>query len=176
MFEISIGHHQTPIGWVTLTANHVGLTKLEFGQIGEAFRSSPFLSRAMEELDEYFAGERRQFTVPVNPAGTPFQKLVWASLRKIPYGAIPAYSDIASEIGRPSAARAVGMANNKNPIPIIIPCHRVIGRDGSLVGYAGGLGIKRQLLDLELRQDCLPEFPMGLDRPGMGSIHRSLFN
>ncbi len=150
MFEVAIAHHHSSIGWLTLTANHAGITKIEFGKIGKEFRSSPFLHQAIKELDQYFAGDRRQFTVPVSLTGTPFQKIVWNALRKIPFGATPSYSDIGDSIGRPSVARAVGMANNKNPVPIIVPCHRVVGRDGSLVGYAGGLNIKRQLLDIEL--------------------------
>jgi methylated-DNA-[protein]-cysteine S-methyltransferase len=150
MFEVAIAHHHTAIGWLTLTANHLGITKIEFGQVGQEFRSSPFLTQAINELDQYFSGNRRQFTVPLSLTGTPFQKIVWNALRKIPFGATPGYSDIGASIGRPSVARAVGMANNKNPVPIIIPCHRVIGRNGSLVGYAGGLNIKRQLLDIEL--------------------------
>lgn len=150
MFERSIIHHLTPIGWLTLRANHLGLTGVDFGKIGIPFDSSRILDQACEELDQYFRGERREFTIPLSLTGTPFQKMVWHALRKIPFGAIPSYSDIADEIGRPSAVRAVGMANNKNPIPIFIPCHRVIGRDGSLTGYAGGLEIKRKLLDLEL--------------------------
>ena len=153
MFEIATRHHLTPIGWITLTAKYDGLTKVEFGKIGSEYGSSKILSQAVMELDEYFMGSRREFTVPLCPSGTKFQMTVWNSLRKIPYGAIPSYSDIADDIGRPSATRAVGMANNKNPLPIFIPCHRVIGGDGSLTGYAGGTDIKRKLLDLELYPD-----------------------
>lgn len=102
-------------------------------------------------LDRYFAGELRDWDLPVAPAGTAFQRAVWAVLQRIPYGTTWSYGRLAAELGRPGAARAVGAANRANPIPIVIPCHRVIGADGSLTGYAGrdGLAIKRYLLDLE---------------------------
>lgn len=149
MFEIFVAHHETPIGILTISANHEGVTKIDFGKHGRQTKSNHILNQACRELDEYFAGTRREFEVPLSMSGTPFQKMVWNALSKIPYGAIPSYSDIAELIGRPKAARAVGMANNKNPVPIIVPCHRVIGRDGSLIGYAGGLDIKRKLLSVE---------------------------
>ena len=101
------------------------------------------------ELAAYFAGARRVFTVPLDPAGTPFQRRVWEALRSIPYGKTASYGAIAAQIGNPRAARAVGMANHCNPIPILIPCHRVVGAGGELTGYAGGLEIKRRLLELE---------------------------
>jgi methylated-DNA-[protein]-cysteine S-methyltransferase len=110
---------------------------------------SPLLSRAAVELEEYFSGRRRNFDLPLNPRGTDFQRKVWTALRAIPYGETRSYAQIAMAAGNPKACRAVGMANNKNPIGIIIPCHRVIGSNGSLVGYAGGLERKRFLLDLE---------------------------
>lgn len=101
------------------------------------------------QLDEYFAGTRRSFDFPCRAQGTPFQRKVWAALRDIPYGETRTYGDIARAIGQPKAARAVGMANNRNPIYIATPCHRVIGADGSLVGYGGGLAMKAALLELE---------------------------
>ena len=107
------------------------------------------LVEAARELDAYFQGRRRTFAVPLAPAGTPFQQRVWAELREIPFGATASYGEIAARIGNPRACRAVGMANHRNPIAILIPCHRVVGRSGSLVGYAGGLDIKRALLELE---------------------------
>ena len=103
----------------------------------------------MEELREYFAGTRRAFTLPLAPAGTPFQQEVWAALREIPYGETRTYGQIAARIGRPKACRAVGMANNRNPIGIVVPCHRVVGASGALVGYAAGLAVKESLLRLE---------------------------
>lgn len=104
-----------------------------------------------QQLDEYFKGTRKTFDFPYKLHGTPFQKTVWAALREIPYGETRSYKDIAEAIGCPRAFRAVGMANHANPIFIAIPCHRVIGADGSLVGYGGGLGMKKLLLELERR-------------------------
>jgi methylated-DNA-[protein]-cysteine S-methyltransferase len=101
------------------------------------------------QLDEYFAGERREFELDLRAKGNAFQKAVWQELRQIPYGMTASYGEVASEIGKPGAARAVGIANAQNPIAIITPCHRVIGADGSLTGYGGGLEAKRWLLDHE---------------------------
>ena len=101
------------------------------------------------QLEEYFGGRRRSFDLDLDPRGTDFQMGVWAALRDIPYGSTATYGDIAAAIGRPTAVRAVGGANNANPIPILIPCHRVIGSDGSLTGFGGGLDVKAKLLDLE---------------------------
>lgn len=114
-----------------------------------ALPATPLLRQAAAELREYFAGERKTFTVPLAPKGTPFQQRVWAALQTIPYGETRSYGEIAAQIGNPKACRAVGMANNRNPLPIFIPCHRVVGSDGKLVGYAGGLDIKTYLLELE---------------------------
>lgn len=107
------------------------------------------LKEAGRQLQEYFSGVRTKFELPLNPKGTDFMKDVWSALEKIPYGETKTYGEIAKIIGRDKAYRAVGLANNKNPIPIFIPCHRVIGANGKLVGYAGGLDIKKQLLELE---------------------------
>ena len=112
---------------------------------------TPLIKRAATQLREYFEGLRVNFDLPLEPVGTEFQRAVWQALLTIPAGETRSYGDIASQIKRPKAYRAVGMANNRNPIAIIIPCHRVIGRDGSLTGYAGGLDIKQYLLDLETR-------------------------
>lgn len=109
----------------------------------------PELTQAVKELNEYFAGKRTAFTFPMEPAGTPFQKSVWDALLKIPYGKTATYGQIAMAVGNPKGARAVGMACNKNPIWIVVPCHRVIGANGSLTGYALGTGMKQQLLTLE---------------------------
>ena len=100
-------------------------------------------------MREYFEGEREIFTIPLAPKGTPFQQRVWAALREIPYGATRSYKELAIAVGNEKACRAVGMANNRNPLPIFIPCHRVVGSDGKLVGYAGGLDVKKHLLELE---------------------------
>lgn len=107
--------------------------------------------KAYKQFQEYFSGIRKSFDLPIQMNGTIFQKKVWNELLKIPYGQTRSYKQIAQNIGNPKAVRAVGMANNKNPLPIIIPCHRVIGSSGKLVGYAGGLNIKKKLLDLENR-------------------------
>lgn len=107
------------------------------------------LAQAAREIGEYFEGERRVFTVPTAAAGTPFQQAVWNALKKIPYGETRSYGEIARQIGHPRASRAVGQANNRNPLPIVVPCHRVIGASGALTGYAGGLDIKVRLLELE---------------------------
>ncbi|MCM1251055.1 MAG: methylated-DNA--[protein]-cysteine S-methyltransferase, partial [Alistipes sp.] len=110
---------------------------------------TPLLRRAVQELQEYFDGVRRSFDLPLAPAGTPFQQQVWSALLEIPYGETRTYGEIAARIGRPKACRAVGMANNRNPIAIFVPCHRVVGASGALVGYAAGLSVKEFLLRLE---------------------------
>ena len=112
-------------------------------------RETPLLAEAMRQLAEYFAGERREFELPLAPEGTPFMRRVWAELVKVPYGATATYGEIAERIGNPGGSRAVGVANNRNPIAIIIPCHRIIGSSGKLVGYAGGVELKERLLALE---------------------------
>jgi methylated-DNA-[protein]-cysteine S-methyltransferase len=111
---------------------------------------APFAA-AHAQLDEYFAGDRTEFDLPLHPSGTPFQLKVWDALRTIPYGEVRSYGEIAEQIGKPGAARAVGLANGRNPISIIVPCHRVIGASGALTGYGGGLERKQALLDLESR-------------------------
>jgi methylated-DNA-[protein]-cysteine S-methyltransferase len=111
----------------------------------------PILAEAERQLFEYFAGERTQFELPLEPRGTEFQKKVWRSLRKIPFGTTKSYMDIARAIGSPRACRAVGAANGKNPLPIVVPCHRVVGANGALTGFGGGLEIKAKLLALEAR-------------------------
>lgn len=112
-------------------------------------RETPLLAEAMRQLAEYFAGERREFELPLAPEGTPFMRRVWAELVKVPYGATATYGEIAERIGNPGGSRAVGLANNRNPIAIIIPCHRIIGSSGKLVGHAGGVELKERLLALE---------------------------
>lgn len=107
------------------------------------------LTQAERQLSEYFAGQRTTFDLPLDPRGTPFQRAVWAELLKIPFGQTTSYATIAASLGKPKAVRAVGAANGKNPLSIVTPCHRVIGRDGSLTGFAGGLAVKAWLLELE---------------------------
>jgi methylated-DNA-[protein]-cysteine S-methyltransferase len=110
--------------------------------------AAPFAA-AIAQLEEYFAGRRRRFDLPLAPRGTEFQRRVWRALTEIPYGQTLSYGELARRIGKPSASRAVGLANGANPLPIIVPCHRVIGSDGTLTGFGGGLPIKRKLLALE---------------------------
>ena len=121
----------------------------------ETTSDDPLIAEAFRELEEYFSGTRREFDLPLNPQGTPFQQSVWAALRRIPYGGTASYKEIAEAVGCPGGSRAVGMANNRNPIAILIPCHRVIGANGKLVGYAGGLDLKRKLLELEAGTESL---------------------
>lgn len=145
--------YPSPIGPLRLVGDENGLTHLLFPEqptpLGMIEEETPLLRQAVQELDEYFAGRRREFTVPLRPGGTPFQQEVWAALLTVPYGRTVSYRDIAAQIGRPSAARAVGGANGSNPLPILIPCHRVIAAGGSLGGYSLGLEVKRRLLELE---------------------------
>jgi len=149
-------YYDSPIGRLTLISNGVALTGLYLANSSirpQAFaqhRQAPF-SKVTAALDGYFAGSLHTFNVPLAPEGTPFQQSVWQALTRIPYAATASYGDIAKEVGRPHAARAVGSANHVNPIAIIIPCHRVIGANGKLVGYGGGLPTKEFLLGLEQR-------------------------
>lgn len=140
----------SPIGLLTLTASEDALVSLAFGGGGGSGGApTPLLRRAVRELEEYFAGGRRTFTIPLSPAGTVFQKKVWSALLEIPYGKTATYGEIAAKLGKPGGAVAVGQANSRNPILILIPCHRVIGANGTLVGYAGGLRVKEALLEIE---------------------------
>jgi methylated-DNA-[protein]-cysteine S-methyltransferase len=140
----------SPIGKLWLAEENGALTDLSFRSVLNAEeRETPLLKRAAGQLVEYFNGKRRCFDLPLDPRGTAFQKSVWSALQDIPYGETRSYKDIAIAVDNPKACRAVGMTNNKNPISIIIPCHRVVGADGTLTGYGGGLDIKQVLLELE---------------------------
>jgi len=142
----------SPIGDLLLMASEEGLVRVEFPPSrppDDARRDDTRLAAVVGQLAEYFAGTRKQFDVALAPRGTAFQLEVWRTLQRIPYGETRSYADIARSIGRPTATRAVGAANGANPIPIIIPCHRVIGTSGSLTGFGGGIAVKRRLLDLE---------------------------
>ena len=127
------------------------MTEIRFGACAgdEPLEETPVLKHAVEELTAYFAGAFQAFSIPLSPRGTAFQQAVWQALMDIPYGQTATYGEIAARIGNPKACRAVGMANNRNPLPIVIPCHRVIGGSGKLVGYGGGLPVKEWLLKLE---------------------------
>jgi O-6-methylguanine DNA methyltransferase len=164
----------SPVGPLFLAASAKGLVALEFsarlpGQ--QTIRPNPrdlkeeskgirfeesaeALGEYVRELDQYFAGKRREFSFPLDLRGTEFQIACWRALIAIPYGETRSYADIARAIGKPQAFRAVGMANNRNPIAIVVPCHRVIASDGTLCGYGGGLDIKRKLLELEGALSC----------------------
>ena len=146
----------SPVGPLLLTSDGAALTRVHFQSPGRPLRpertwqhdKSPFKT-ACAQLKEYFAGRRRDFSVRLSLAGTDFQRMVWQALQAIPYGETITYGELARRIGQPTAARAVGLANGSNPVPIIVPCHRVIGADGSLTGFGGGLRTKRHLLELE---------------------------
>jgi methylated-DNA-[protein]-cysteine S-methyltransferase len=146
----------SPVGELLLVGDELWLRKVYMpnhrggpSDASDWRRADQPFAAAREQLDEYFAGERRDFDLPLAPEGTPFQQRVWSALGEIPYGETRTYGEIAEQIGRPRAARAVGLANGRNPISIIVPCHRVIGSDRSLTGYGAGVERKRQLLELE---------------------------
>ena len=140
---------ESPIGKLTIVSDGEAVTALRFGDQTMGLPTCAILERVAAELAEYFSGARRSFTVALNATGTEFQRAVWAALQEIPYGETASYAQVALRIGKPAACRAVGNANNRNPLPILIPCHRVIGKDGSMTGYAGGIAIKEFLLRLE---------------------------
>ena len=140
---------QSPIGLLTIEETDGAITALRFGGETVSPPPTPLLQRAAQQLTEYFAAQRRTFDLPLRPQGTAFQQAAWSALCDIPYGQTRTYAQQAAAIGRPKACRAVGMANHCNPLPLFIPCHRVIGAGGKLTGYAGGLAVKRFLLELE---------------------------
>ena len=147
-------YYNTKIGRIAIQENGTAITKLDFinKEVQEEIieeHETALLKEAIKQLNEYFNGKRKSFDLPLEPNGTEFQNKVWNALKEIPFGETRSYGEIAKIIGNEKAARAVGMANNKNPIPIIVPCHRVIGANGKLVGYAGGLDLKEKLLELE---------------------------
>lgn len=150
----------SPVGPYLVAAGEEGITAVEHVQTetGDTRKAqiktleqkeTPLLLEAARQLEEYFQGKRQNFDLPLEEKGTPFQLLVWEALRNVPYGETRTYKEIAAALGNPKASRAVGMANNRNPISIITPCHRVIGANGALVGYGGGLEVKEYLLNLE---------------------------
>jgi len=150
---------ESPVGKLLLAGDGMRLKLIHFQSGGHArtpsadwVRDAAPFSSAVNQLGEYFAGRRRSFDLPLAPRGTEFQLIVWAALTRIPYGETLSYGELARRIGRPHASRAVGLANGANPLPIVVPCHRVIGADGSLTGFGGGLDTKRTLLALERSQ------------------------
>lgn len=148
-------YHPSPIGQLLLAGDEQGLHLLHMDsaqpwQLADSWQLATHqLDGVMRQLDEYFAGQRERFDVRLAPRGTAFQREVWWALQQIPYGTTTSYAQLAQQIGRPRAIRAVGTANGANPVAVIVPCHRVIGSDGSLTGFAGGLERKQQLLQLE---------------------------
>ena len=147
-------NYRSPFSWLLITASDKGITALSF----QNKKSAPtdksqivnvHLKNCVRQLDEYFSGKRTDFKLPLDTEGTKFQKKVWGALQKIPHGQTVSYQDIARRIRSPKASRAVGGANNKNPVAIIVPCHRVIGKNGDLVGYASGVNKKKWLLNHE---------------------------
>lgn len=164
----------SPLGEVLVAADGAGLRHISFlagdnpvrpgpdWQAGAA-PSLPHLAEALAQLRAYFSGALRAFDLPLAPGGTPFQQRVWQALREIPYGRTISYGELARNIGRPTASRAVGAANGRNPLPVVVPCHRVIGGDGRLTGFNGGLPLKEGLLQLEARH-------------GGGTVQTALFS
>jgi O-6-methylguanine DNA methyltransferase len=148
-------YYDSPIGMLCIVANEKGITKVQYAfdvkeRLNVVDAKSPLLKESVRQLIEYFSSVRKEFSLPLNPQGTDFQMRTWNALLRIPYGETRSYKQVAEAIDCPKGCRAVGLANNRNPIPIIIPCHRVIGTDGNLTGYAGGLEVKKQLLAIEL--------------------------
>lgn len=146
-----IYYYDTYAGKIGIAEEAGAITDIVFKTIDCPVEETELIRETKRQLDEYFAGNRKDFDVPTRLNGTEFQKRVWLALRDIPYGKTASYKDIASAVGCPKGYRAVGMANNRNPISIIYPCHRVVGSDGSLTGYGGGLDVKAKLLELERR-------------------------
>jgi methylated-DNA-[protein]-cysteine S-methyltransferase len=163
MSDITYTYYDSPLGRTLLAADERGLRLVSFAagkrpeRPGSDWRKDAApLQEAIRQLRAYFAGELREFDLPLSLIGTDFQLRVWEMLQTIPYGETTSYGQLARRLGNPNASRAVGLANGSNPIPIVVPCHRVIGNNGSLVGYGGGLSNKKALLALESRQGRLP--------------------
>ena len=150
----------TPIGTLLIAGDEEAVRRIDFPKDGRASTPEPgwresskgVVGQAVKQLREYFAGKRADFDLPLAPEGTEFQQSVWRNLQEIPYGETISYGELAKRVGNPKASRAVGAANGRNPIPIVIPCHRVIGASGKLTGFGGGLPTKEALLALEERQ------------------------
>ena len=146
---VQFATYSSPFGPVQIGHREGRIVSIRCGSSAAPHMPSEVSELANLQLQEYFAGKRTAFDLPLDPAGTPFQLAVWNSMREIPYGETRTYGQLAAAIGRPAASRAVGQAANRNPIWIVIPCHRIVGSNHSLTGYAGGLSMKRALLELE---------------------------
>lgn len=144
-------YENTPVGRLCIGERDGAITRVTWHQIPKVFvlEETELIRTCKQQIDEFFEGKRKTFDLPLAPAGTAFQKRVWDALKEIPYGETRSYKEIAIAVGSPKGCRSVGMANNKNPIAIIVPCHRVVGSNGKLVGYAGGMDAKSFLLELE---------------------------
>ena len=148
----AIRYYHSPVGWLQLVATGDAISSVLFvSAAGENIGNSPVLEFCQQQLEAYFDGTLTKFSVPLRLEGTPFQQRVWEALQTIPFGATWSYSELAQRVGKPKACRAVGGANHRNPIAILVPCHRVIGSSGALTGYAGGLARKQALLEHEQR-------------------------
>ena len=143
--------YDTPVGKLIIGEENGAITRVTWTQLPKEYlqEETALIAECRNQLEEYFAGKRKTFDLPLAPKGTDFQQKVWSALQEIPYGEVCTYKDIAAAVGNPKGCQAVGGANGKNPIAIIIPCHRVIGKSGKLVGYAGGMENKKFLLELE---------------------------
>jgi len=156
---MNYGWMESPVGDLLIVADEAAVRMIGFragqhpGTVKEGWRrGGPLVAEAGRQLDEYFEGRRQRFDLPLAPSGTPFQLSAWKALQDIPYGTTRSYGEQARAVGKPKAVRAVGAANGRNPIAIVVPCHRVIGGDGRLTGYGGGLDVKQYLLELERPQ------------------------
>ena len=154
----NVYYYNTVIGQIGISENGNAITGIFFSGIDDPVNveqltriETPLIRRAARQIEEYLRGERKEFQLPLAAEGTAFQKAAWEALLTIPYGETRSYKDMAEQVGNPKACRAIGMANNRNPISIVVPCHRVIGANGKLVGYGGGLHIKEWLLAMERR-------------------------
>jgi methylated-DNA-[protein]-cysteine S-methyltransferase len=175
-------HATVRTGWgdFTLVADDAALTAVHYPGVEAAtaglwggrvaLEDHPVLAEAALQLVDFLAGRRRGFDLPLRPSGTDFQLLVWASLLAIPYGQTRSYGQQATALGRPTAVRAVGSANSRNPLPIVVPCHRVVGSGGALTGYAGGVTLKARLLDLEAGRGSLDSLDLGATGDPAGSL------
>ncbi len=167
----STGYMESPAGLLLLTASRFGLEKISFtDDRSSEERPDSLIDLARLQLQEYFNGTRQHFSLPLNPHGSYFQLNVWEELRRIPFGKTISYEEMARRLGDVKVIRAAATANGRNPLPIVIPCHRVIGKDGSLTGYSGGLQRKKWLLDFELSHTQLHMF----DAEVYGTAHQSL--
>jgi methylated-DNA-[protein]-cysteine S-methyltransferase len=157
-------YFDSPIGPLLIAGDAHAIAQILFAKDGKPVRpevgwiesAAGPVGEAIRQLREYFAGRRREFDLPLSPQGTEFQKSVWRRLQEIPYGATISYGELAKRVGNANASRAVGAANGKNPLPIVVPCHRVIGANGKLVGFGGGLPVKQALLEIEAQASTAP--------------------